>query len=79
MPTSHVPAIRRTKRTVPASRAHPIRTPHGRRLWWGQTHRNPKHSIPSIVDYAAAVADAQVFERVNLESAVGVSPADEGD
>ena len=56
MPTSHVPAIRRTKRTVPASRAHPIRTPHGRRLWWGQTHRNPKHSIPSIVDYAAAVA-----------------------
>ena len=50
---------RRPKPSRPpdAPRRHPIRTPEAQRLWWGHTDdRNRKHSIPSIVDYATAIA-----------------------
>ena len=55
MPTSHVPTFRRSRSAPPTHDGHPIRTPDGQRLRWGQTRPNPKHSIPSIVDYAAAI------------------------
>ena len=36
---------------------HPIRTPEAQQLWWGNTdRREAKRAIPSIVDYAAAIA-----------------------
>ena len=40
-----------------APRRHPIRTPEAQRLWWGHAgDRDRKHSIPSIVEYATAIA-----------------------
>ena len=52
-------AWRRPKPQPPtnAPTNHPIRTPEAQRLWWGYSSvREPGHSIPSIVDYAAAIA-----------------------
>ena len=50
------PSVRRPRpyRTSPH---HPIRTPEAQRLWWGYASKTKaEHSIPSIVDYAAAIA-----------------------
>ena len=52
-------ATRRPKPCRPpdAPRRHPIRTPDAQRLWWGHSgNSDRKHSIPSIVDYAIAIA-----------------------
>ena len=47
----------RFRRPPHVPRRHPIRTPEGQRLWWGySSDSNRKHSIPSIVDYATAIA-----------------------
>ena len=47
----------RSSRPPNAPRRHPIRSPEAQRLWWGHSgDRDRKHSIPSIVDYATAIA-----------------------
>ncbi len=59
MPHARSTAPRRPKPSRPpdAPRRHPIRTPEAQRLWWGHlSGRDSKHSIPSIVDYATAIA-----------------------
>ena len=52
-------APRRPKPSRPpdALRRHPIRTPEAQSLWWGFSGNGDRnHSIPSIVDYATAIA-----------------------
>ena len=59
MPHARPTAPRRPRPCRPpdATRRHPIRTPEAQRLWWGHAaDRDPKHSIPSIVEYATAIA-----------------------
>ena len=59
MPHPRSTGYRRHKPARPphAPTRHPIRTPEGQRLWWGHSSgRNRKPSIPSIVDYATAIA-----------------------
>ena len=59
MPHATSTARRRPKPSRPpnATRRHPIRAPEAQRLWWGHASgRDRKHSIPSIVDYATAIA-----------------------
>ena len=47
----------RPSRPLDAPRRHPIRTPEAQRLWWGHSgNGDRKHSIPSIVEYATAIA-----------------------
>ena len=54
---STAPRRPRSCRPPNAPRRHPIRSPEAQRLWWGHaSDRNRKHSIPSIVDYATAIA-----------------------
>ena len=48
---------RRPKPSRPphAPKRHPIRTPEAQRLWWGHPG-DSKRSIPSVVEYATAIA-----------------------
>ena len=59
MSRARSPAPRRPRPCRPpnASHRHPIRTPEAQRLWWGHSGGgNRELSIPSIVDYASAIA-----------------------
>ena len=59
MPHARPTAPRRPRPSRPpeAPPRHPIRTPEGQRLWWGHSGNGDRnHSIPSIVDYATAIA-----------------------
>ncbi len=56
-PRSTAPRRPKSCRPPDAPRRHPIRTPEAQRLWWGHAgNRDRKHSIPSIVEYATAIA-----------------------
>ena len=56
-PRSTAPRRPKPCRPPDAPRRHPIRTPEAQRLWWGHaSDRDRKHSIPSIVEYATAIA-----------------------
>ena len=56
-PRSTAPPRAKPRRPPDPPRRHPIRTAEAQRLWWGySSDNNRKHSIPSIVDYATAIA-----------------------
>ena len=57
MPHTRSTPRRRPKPSRPPDtpRRHPIRTPEAQRLWWGHCS-DSNRSIPSIVDYATAIA-----------------------
>ncbi|MCY4029626.1 MAG: hypothetical protein OXH75_25340 [Acidobacteria bacterium] len=56
-PSSTAPRRPNASRPPDAPRRHPIRSPEAQQLWWGHSgDRSRKHSIPSIVDYATAIA-----------------------